>query len=403
MPSTHFPTAISGLPEARSPELIELADGRQFELRISPVAKKIGDKMLRMLAYNDSIPGPILRVHQGTTLMVNVVNEGDLEATVHWHGLRLENRYDGTTETQPPMPVGGRFTYRLNLPDPGIFWYHPHIREDYAQEMGLYGNIIVLPSKADYWPPVHRELPLTLDDILLEDGKVAPFSRSHPTHTAMGRFGNVLFVNGESDLSLTARRGEVVRLYLTNTANTRIFDVRLPAARMKLVGGDSGHYEREEFVQSVLIAPSERIVVDVLFEKAGQFQLEHRTPDQTYTLARISVGDEEAEPNLTEQFFKLRRNSDMLAERKELQAYWEHEPDKTISMVAEMDMAEPRSANSTSVYVCPMDPDVVSYEPVRCPKCGMKLVARENTATSFVCPMHPDVGDREPGRCPNAV
>ena len=93
------------------------------------------------------------------------------------------------------------FTYRLEFPDPGVYWYHPHIREDYNQELGLYGNIVVVPSDPDYWPPVDRELTLTLDDILLEDGQVAPFSRSESTFTAMGRFGNVLLVNGEPDLA----------------------------------------------------------------------------------------------------------------------------------------------------------------------------------------------------------
>jgi hypothetical protein len=34
----------------------------------------------------------------------------------------------------------------------------------------------------------------------------------------------------------------VVRLYLTNTANTRVFNVSLFGAGMKLVGGDSGRY-----------------------------------------------------------------------------------------------------------------------------------------------------------------
>src|SRR5574341_1269625 len=267
--SDHFPTDPTGLPEARSPELFELADGDQFDLRIAPVAKHLGDATVRMLAYNGSIPGPTLRVRQGSELVVNAVNEGDLEATVHWHGLRLENRYDGTAETQRPMPIGGSFTYRLKFPDPGVYWYHPHIREDYGQEMGLYGNIVVVPTEPDYWPPVDRELTLALDDILLEDGRVAPFSRSESTYTAMGRFGNVLLVNGEPELSLTAQQGEVLRFYLTNTANTRVFNVGLRGARMKLVGGDSGHYEREEFVERVLIAPSERAVVDVLFDKPG--------------------------------------------------------------------------------------------------------------------------------------
>lgn len=188
-----FPTDPSELPEAIQPKPLELADGDTLDLRIAPVAKRLRDATVRMLAYNGSIPGPTLRVRQGSEIVVNVSNEGDLEATVHWHGLRLENRYDGVPhETQTPIPVGGSFSYRVSFPDPGLYWYHPHIREDYTQEMGLYGNILVLPSETDYWPPANRDIVLTLDDILLEDGKVASFSRSETTHSAMGRYGNLL-------------------------------------------------------------------------------------------------------------------------------------------------------------------------------------------------------------------
>jgi len=399
--SDQFPTDAAGLPQARSSEPFELGDGDQFDLRIAPVAKQLGDATVRMLAYNGSIPGPTLRVRQGAKLVVNVVNEGDLEATVHWHGLRLENRYDGTAETQRPIPVGGSFTYRIEFPDPGVYWYHPHIREDYGQEMGLYGNIVVVPSSPDYWPPVHRELMLTLDDILLEDGKVAPFSRWETTHTAMGRFGNVFLVNGEPALSLTARQGEVVRFYLTNTANTRVFHVGVRGARMKLVGSDSGHYEREELVERVLIAPSERVVVDVLFDEPGQLALEHHTPERTYPLATITVGEERAEPSLAPQFRSLRTNSDMVAERKSVARHLEAEPDKTLALVAEMDMDEPElPAGATVVYVCPMDPEVIRDEPGRCPKCGMKLVAKKAATIAYACPMHPEVRSQEQGRCP---
>src|SRR5262245_23311374 len=87
-----------------------------------------------------------------------------------------------TTGTQKPMSIGGSFSYRLEFPDPGVYWYHPHIREDYGQELGLYGNIVVVPADADYWPEVNREITLALDDILLEDGKVAPFSRSETNY-----------------------------------------------------------------------------------------------------------------------------------------------------------------------------------------------------------------------------
>lgn len=398
--SDHFPTTTADLSTAQLPASIELADGAQFDLRIAPVTKLFDGKPARMLAYNGSIPGPTLRVRQGTELSVNVVNEGDLETTVHWHGLRLDNRFDGTTATQPPIPVGGTFTYRLTFPDPGVYWYHPHIREDYGQEIGLYGNIIVEPRDADYWPPVNRELTITLDDILIEDGSVAPFSRRHPTYTAMGRFGNTLLVNGEPELSLQARHGEVVRFYMTNTANTRVFNVAIRGARMKRVGGDSGRYEREEFVDSVVIAPSERAVVDVLFEQCGPVALEHRTPQRTYPLAMIAVNEERAEPSFALQYRELRSNADFGTDRSRIASYVAAEPDKTLALVAEMDMGEPELSPGASVaYVCPMHQDVISEAPGRCPHCGMKLIATEREP-QFVCPMHPEVTSAQAERCP---
>src|SRR5687767_14013627 len=234
-----FPTATMGLPEATRSHDVELRDGETFDLHIGPVVKRIAGADVRMLAYNGSVPGPTLRVKQGSEVEVNVTNDGDHETTVHWHGLRLENRYDGTHETQELIPVGGTYQARVSFPDPGVYWYHPHTREDYGQEMGLYGHVVVVPADDGYSAPDHREVTLTLDDVLIEDGRIAPFSRSETNYVAMGRFGNVLLVAGETDLAMTARWGEVVRFYLTNTANTRVFKVQLPGARMKLVGGDS--------------------------------------------------------------------------------------------------------------------------------------------------------------------
>jgi FtsP/CotA-like multicopper oxidase with cupredoxin domain len=399
--SDQFPSETKGLQAAGAPELVELADTDRVDLRIAPVAKQLGEATVRMLAYNGSIPGPTLRVRQGSELRVEVTNDGDLEDTVHWHGLRLENAFDGTAETQAPIPIGGSFSYRLAFPDPGIYWYHPHIREDYGQEMGLYGNIIVEPAEPDYWPAANRELALTLDDVLIERGKVAPFSRTESNYTAMGRFGNVLLTNGEPELSLSAQAGEVVRLYLTNTANTRVFNVALPGARMKLVGGDSGRVEREEFVEAVLIAPSERAVVDLLFAERGELTLLHRTPDREYPLATIQVGDEQAEPSLAAEFEALRTNADMLAERERMAPHLEREPDKTLALVAEMDMGEPElPPGATVIYTCPMHPEVLSEEPGKCPQCGMKLLATATAPSAYVCPMHPEVTRNQPDRCP---
>src|SRR3954452_4990958 len=332
-----FPTDAAGLPAARATEVVELADGQLFELSIQPVAKQIGEHTVRMLGYGGSVPGPTLRVPEDAEILVEVENRGDLDATVHWHGLRLDNAYDGTHETQKPMGIGESFTYRVHCPDPGAYWYHPHIREDYGQELGLYGNLIVEPADRDYWAPAHREVAVTLDDILIEDGKVAAFLREDTTYAAMGRFGNTMLAAGEADLQLQAKRGEVVRFYFTNTANTRVFKAGFAGARMKLVGGDSGRVEREQFVDSVILAPSERAVVDGLFDSDGEAVLEHRTPDTVYPLATVTVAGEAGDPAPGLAFDTLRDNPQFAELRKRIAPYQDAAPDKSLAFEAEMD------------------------------------------------------------------
>ena len=55
-PTMEFSRVTDGLPETRKTELVELADGDEFELEILPVTKRIGDATVRMLAYNGSVP-----------------------------------------------------------------------------------------------------------------------------------------------------------------------------------------------------------------------------------------------------------------------------------------------------------------------------------------------------------
>ena len=215
----------------------------------------------------------------------------------------------------------------------------------------------------------------------------------------MGRFGNVMLVAGEPDLSLEAKRGEVVRLYFTNTANTRVFNVALPGAQMKLVGADAGHYEHEELVEEVLLST-------VRACRRRRAVPRHRANSRSST-ARPSAptGLRRSSSATTNRSSRTPRNShacalaaDMSEQRKRIEPFLKAPPDKTLSFVAEMDMGVPEGV--PVVYVCPMHPEVVSDEPGSCPKCGMKLLAQAAEPTTYACPMHPEVTSEKPDRCP---
>lgn len=274
--SPWLPTAERGdsaVPAARPRQVIDLKAGDTLSLEATLVRRTIGTKTFLMYGYNGQYPGPLIRTRQDAEVVVRFRNAIDLPTTVHWHGLRLDNRSDGVPHlTQEPVAPGDSFTYRLRFPDAGIYWYHPHVREDIQQDLGLYGNILVA-RRARARVPVHREEVLALDDFSLTPDGPMPYGADTATHALMGRFGNVLLVNGEPRWRLTVRPGEVVRFYFTNVANARLFNLRIPGARLKLIGSDLSNYERESWVESVVIAPAERYIVEARFDRAGTHAL----------------------------------------------------------------------------------------------------------------------------------
>ena len=313
-----MPQLISDVPVAT------LSNNDTFEMSADMITNTIDGKTLDMYGYNDQIPGPMINVKQGDSITVQFTNNIDFPTTVHWHGLRLDYTSDGVPDiTQEPIQPGESFEYNLKFPDEGIFLYHPHVRTEMQMEKGLYGNILV---ESDDSVPTDYRIPLILDDILIVDGNLETFEPDMATKTLMGRFGNIMMINGNTNYSLEIKQGETSRFYLTSTANTRTFDFGIEQHQLKLVGDDASKYEKETIVDSVIIASSERRIVDVLFDQAGEFDITHTTPEKTYVLGKITVLPSSTVKDNSD-FLNTRENPEIIQEIDSFREFFSQEPD----------------------------------------------------------------------------
>lgn len=333
-----FSQDTENIPEAVAPETVTLHEGDVFDMKLTPVKKNINGQWVRMIGYNGSVPGPAITVAQGSNITIRLTNNSELETTLHSHGVRMDNAFDGVPDlTQKPIQPGETFEYKLKFPDAGAYWYHPHVRTDYTLESGLYGSYIVIPQENSYWSHVNREMPIMLDDISLDRNGLQSFEKDSITHALMGRFGNVMFTNGETNFDASVQKGEVVRLYLTNAANTRVFNFTIPGAKMKLVGADLGRYAQETSVQEIMIGPGERRIVDVYFETSGDISIIHKTPGKQYVLGKIHVSSDNVSTSYAKEFSVLRSNESVASEMNDLQnSYFAKSPDKKLRIDIDM-------------------------------------------------------------------
>ncbi|MFZ9439468.1 MAG: multicopper oxidase domain-containing protein, partial [Hylemonella sp.] len=119
-----------------------------------------------MWAYNGQYPGPVLSWRQGDTLRVRLHNDLPQPTTVHWHGIRVPNAYDGVPGmTQDPVQPGKQFDYRFVVPDAGTYWYHPHVNTIEQIGRGLIGALVVHERKP---PEVDADWLWALTDLRLD-------------------------------------------------------------------------------------------------------------------------------------------------------------------------------------------------------------------------------------------
>jgi FtsP/CotA-like multicopper oxidase with cupredoxin domain len=234
----------------------------------------------RVWAYNDALPGPVLRARKGERLRVTFANRLPEPTTVHWHGVRLPNAMDGVPFlTQPPVGAGDGFVYEFDLPDAGTYWYHPHLRSFEQVARGLSGPLIVDEAEP---PAVDRDVLWFLDDWRLTPQAEISGDFGHPHDLShAGRLGNTVTLNGSVPTSFAVRAGERLRLRLVNAANARIFALGFDDHAPQVIALDGQPVEPHSPAGGRLVlAPAQR--ADLILDMSGSPGRRYRVTDTFY-------------------------------------------------------------------------------------------------------------------------
>ena len=265
----------------------------ELDLAAGPVTLDLGGVAAATWAYNGAVPGAEVRVRAGDVLRARFTNRLPEPTTVHWHGIALRNDMDGAAGvTQDAVAPGATFTYEFTLPDPGTFWFHPHV--GLHLDRGLYAPLVVDDPREP--GGYDRELVLVLDD--WSSGLGAPPEETfadlragkgpHAQHGSGGGPSSELLGGPGGDVAyplfllngrppqdpavLDARPGERLRLRVVNAASDTSFRFAVGGHRLTVTHTD-GFPVEPLTVDSLLIGMSERYDVLVTVAEPGAFPI----------------------------------------------------------------------------------------------------------------------------------
>lgn len=219
-----------------------------------------------MMTFGDGDLPPVLKARQGDIFAARLLNALDEPTTIHWHGMRLENRMDGVPVlTQPYVYPGDRFDYRFTPPDAGTFWYHPHCNTLEQMGKGMAGMLVV-EGRDD--PAFDAELPILLRDWRL-GGNGQFIEAFRPRDAAKtGTYGTFRTANWKKEPKIDAPAGGLVRLRLLAADVTRIYSFTLEGADADVIAID-GHPVPQRFrLDTLTIGPGQRLDLAIRMPEA---------------------------------------------------------------------------------------------------------------------------------------
>ncbi|MFN0027101.1 MAG: multicopper oxidase family protein [Acidimicrobiales bacterium] len=280
--------------EVRSQERKRAVAGagtKTIDLVAGPLEIDLAGRIVNTVGYGSSIPGPEIRLRAGDTLEVRLENRLQAPTTVHWHGLAIRNDMDGVPDmTQLSIAPGQSFTYRFTVPDPGTYWFHPHMGLDLDRAMyaplivedptepGAYDTETVLMFD-DWLDGIDGASPEATFDELRSNGAMGSMDHGmmgtmsggpgSGAMSGMNDWGDVTYplhlINGRPPadaMSIAVAAGGRVRLRMINAGSDTVYRIAVGAQPMLVTHLDGFPIEPIE-VDTVLLSMGERVDVTV--------------------------------------------------------------------------------------------------------------------------------------------
>ena len=249
--------------ECKSAEYPTLAENISCDPNVVEVNLTASDNEVQILSgdatklynYNKSFPGPLIEAKKGDTLIVNFFNDISEPSSITWHGLLTPADMDGSEISNYPVEPGDSFTYKFELLNAGLFWYHSDIKSREQVHSGLYGVILVKDYEEDscYSLPSEEKV-LAFSDLKLDsknqiDIAFSDDSCERASEQTNGIVGNVLLTNGVYNGCISLTKDVPVRLRMVNCATDRFMKISLEGHDMLRIGGDQGLLEKPVLIK----------------------------------------------------------------------------------------------------------------------------------------------------------
>jgi len=251
------------------------ASGDGLTLIAQPAPANIGLGTVDAWTLNGTLPSPTIRMRQGDTARIELVNGLPEETILHWHGLAVPYEADGHPRWQ--IAPGETYSYEFRILNrAGTYWYHPHTHMRTAAQtyMGMGGFVIVQDDDEDAYelPGDDLEIPLIVQDKRLGDSATLAYGLGMGPDMMLGFLGDTAFGNGVANPTVDVRRARY-RLRILNGSNARILDLGLSTGDpMILIGSDGGLLGAPTPVERVMLGPAERadVLVDFSAHRPGE-------------------------------------------------------------------------------------------------------------------------------------